>query len=105
MADFQDGTLPAHGRSAPELITRVRELRARALAPAVADGPPIQSLRDPINDLQVRVRHLEQLVEGLQDAVHRSACRGADQIAEIEKRIEPGVIAAAIDKDARDRGL
>ena len=36
--------------------------------------------------------HLEQLVEGLQDSVHREASRNAKRLAELETRTQPGAL-------------
>ncbi|HEY1566513.1 MAG TPA: hypothetical protein VGF68_05825 [Solirubrobacteraceae bacterium] len=56
-------------------------------------------------ELRNRVAHLEQLVQGLQDSVHRASQRQDDRLSEIERRLDPAVIAAALSQDARDRGL
>jgi hypothetical protein len=55
--------------------------------------------------LEERVGHLEQLVEGLQDSVHREARRQGKRIAELEARIDPAALSKALSKDARERGL
>jgi uncharacterized coiled-coil protein SlyX len=55
--------------------------------------------------LERRIAHLEQLVEGLQDSVHRQSSRHSKQIADLESQIEPATLAVALDKDARQRGL
>jgi hypothetical protein len=49
--------------------------------------------------------HLERLVEGLQDSVHRESERQGKMIAELEAQIQPSAISAALSKDARERGL
>jgi hypothetical protein len=48
---------------------------------------------------------LEQLVEGLQDSVHREALRQRKRIAELEARVDPAALSKALSKDARERGL
>jgi len=55
--------------------------------------------------LRSRVAHLEQLVQGLQDSVHRGSERQDKRLSEIERQIEPATLAAALSKDARIRGL
>jgi hypothetical protein len=55
--------------------------------------------------LQTRVEHLEQLVEGLQDSIHRESERQGKRITELEARMEPAALSVALSKDARDRGL
>jgi hypothetical protein len=53
----------------------------------------------------MRVEHLEQLVEGLQDSIHRESERQGKRVTELEARMEPAAISVALSKDARDRGL
>ena len=55
--------------------------------------------------LAARLEHLEALVEGLQDAVHRDAVRSAERLAQLEHKTEPEVLAKALSDDARRRGL
>jgi hypothetical protein len=105
MPGFQERTVAAHGRTTPELITRVRELRRRAFTPTATTAPEEPSLQNQVNDLRAQVAHLEQLVQGLQDAVYREVRRHEEQITEIQECIEPAALAAALSKDARDRGL
>jgi uncharacterized coiled-coil protein SlyX len=63
--------------------------------------PPIEQ----IEDLERRVRHLETMIEGLQDAVHREITRTNDQIDQLRKRTEPAELSRALSEDARHRGL
>jgi uncharacterized coiled-coil protein SlyX len=63
--------------------------------------PPINR----IEDLEKRVRHLETMIEGLQDAVHREITRMNDQIDLLRKRTEPAELSRALSEDARHRGL
>ncbi len=49
--------------------------------------------------------HLEQLLEGLQDSVHRESLRQDKRIAELEAQIQPAALGEALSRDARDRGL
>jgi hypothetical protein len=74
---------------------------ARRRAPANAEEPPA----DRLLALEARVAYLEQLLEGLQDSVHRESDRHGKLIAELEARIRPGPMGAALARDARDRGL
>jgi hypothetical protein len=59
----------------------------------------------PVAEWEARIAHLEQLVQGLQDSVYRDSQRQDRRIAEIEKRLDPAALAAALSKDARERGL
>jgi hypothetical protein len=51
------------------------------------------------------VAHLEQLLEGLQDSVHRESGRHARLIAELQAQVQPGSMGAALAEDARNRRL
>lgn len=93
----------------PGILGRIRDLARGAPAPTPAAPPPsggrIELLSDEVAELRTRVAHLEQLVQGLQDSVHRGSERADRRLSEIERRLEPAAIAAALSKDARDRGL
>jgi hypothetical protein len=55
--------------------------------------------------LEERVRQLEAVVEGLQDAVHRESRRFDALIEALQRKTEPSEIAKALGEDARRRGL
>ena len=82
------------------LITRFRQLRRPV---------PVRDLRatssESLGSLERRLAHLEQMVEGLQDSVHRESERRARLISELQALIEPGAMGAALAADARNRGL
>lgn len=88
------------------LVARIRQIR-RVLTeadehekrPARGHGP------EEMRALEARVTHLEQLVEGLQDSVHRESTRLGKRVGDLEARIEPGALGRALSEDARDRGL
>jgi BMFP domain-containing protein YqiC len=88
------------------LIARIRQLRRRA---ADADDRGVSTTaprgQDELSALEARITHLEQLVEGLQDSVHRESTRLSLRIGELEARVQPAALARAISKDARERGL
>lgn len=68
------------------LIARIRQVRRLATArdrPKSDAGDP-QAER--LQALEARVAHLEQLVEGLQDSVHRESERHARLIADSRTR-------------------
>jgi hypothetical protein len=48
---------------------------------------------------------VEQLVQGLQDSVHRESTRQSERLAELEARIQPAALGKALSEDARNRGL
>jgi hypothetical protein len=60
---------------------------------------------DDLDRLTERLRRLEVLVEGLQDAVHRDSVRHEERMAELERRTQPETLAKALSDDARRRGL
>jgi len=88
------------------LIARIRQIRRIADPPASA-----RSTTAPRDDmvalqaLQARVEHIEQLVEALQDSVHRESERYTKRLTDLEARIEPAALNVALNKDARERGL
>lgn len=88
------------------LIARIRQLRR--LTPAAdlsARHSAAESQDDRVQALEARIAHLEQLVEGLQDSVHRESERHGKLIAELEAQLQPGAIGSALAEDARSRGL
>jgi flagellar motility protein MotE (MotC chaperone) len=89
-------------------MARIRQMQ-RSVSGSQPTSPSSASALQPVSDqvaeLRNRVAHLEQLVQGLQDSVHRASQRQDDRLSEIEKRLDPAVIAAALSQDARDRGL
>ena len=58
-----------------------------------------------LETLEARTEHLECLLEGLQDAVHRRAVHEDESIGELRRRTEPGQIARDLNRNARTRGL
>jgi uncharacterized coiled-coil protein SlyX len=58
-----------------------------------------------IEALERRMKHLETMIEGLQDAVHREITRTNDQIDLLRRRMEPAELSRALSEDARHRGL
>lgn len=86
------------------LITRVIQMRHGAQVSDSQVAPPAQE-RATVESLHVRVAHLEDQLEGLQDAIHRESTRLSARIAELEVRLEPSALAVALSRDARERGL
>ena len=58
-----------------------------------------------IEVLERRIAELEDLVEGLQDAVHREGVRRDERTAQLERKTDPQEMARALSADARRRGL
>lgn len=93
-------------RERESLIARIRQLRpglrdADERGRAATSGPG----QDELRALEARITHLEQLVEGLQDSVHREATRLGKRVGELEARIQPGALGKALSDDVRERGL
>ena len=88
------------------LIARIRQIR-RAAAPSEEPGAHLAapSEQDRLSALQTRVEHVEQLVQGLQDSVHRESLRYDKRITELEAQIQPAALGKALSEDARTRGL
>jgi hypothetical protein len=85
------------------MLDRVIGLRRRRAREDKARGA--SEAGDPIQALEQRVRHLEAMIEGLQDSVHRESQRTREQLDELRHRTEPGEISRALSRDARERGL
>jgi hypothetical protein len=93
------------------LIARIRQIRRaadttdeprRAAPPERGEAPPE---RGDLHALEARVTHLEHLLQGLQDSVHRESKRMDERITELEAQIQPGTLGRALSDDARNRGL
>jgi hypothetical protein len=78
-------------------------LRERIAALASARRPAPQP--DDLQRLRERLKHVEALVEGLQDAIHRDSIRHEERLAELERRTQPEALAKMLSDDARRRGL
>ena len=87
------------------LINRIRDIRRFAVGRDRPSGDPGDPQPDRLRALETRVAHLEQLVEGLQDSVHRESERHAKLINELQTQVDPGTMGAALAEDARNRGL
>ena len=88
------------------LLRRIRQIRRTAARPG--DRLPNDAADPQLNRLQaleLRVAHLEQLLEALQDSVHRESERHAELIATLQAQVDPRAMGAALAKDARNRGL
>jgi uncharacterized coiled-coil protein SlyX len=68
-------------------------------------SPPDDRSLERIAGLEARVAELEEMLEGLQDAVHRDAVRRDEHAARLERKTEPRELARALSDDARQRGL
>jgi uncharacterized coiled-coil protein SlyX len=87
------------------LIARIRQVRRLTTVRDRAKGDAAVTPSEQMRALEARIAHLEQLVEGLQDSVHRESERHARMIAELQAQVEPGAMSASLADDARSRGL
>jgi hypothetical protein len=91
------------------LVRRVRRSSTGAGASAAQPTVDLEAGRatpdDRVTALEARLAHLEGLVEGLQDSVHRESERRGKLIAELQEQIQPGAMGPALAEDARSRGL
>jgi uncharacterized coiled-coil protein SlyX len=87
------------------LIARIRQVRRPTAAAERPQSSPDSPLPERLQKLEARVAHLEGLVEGLQDSVHRESERHSKLIAELQAQTEPGAMGAALAENARSRGL
>ncbi|MGZ4218720.1 MAG: hypothetical protein ACXVHB_08130 [Solirubrobacteraceae bacterium] len=87
------------------LIARIRQVRRAAATGDRQDARAGDPPPDRLPALEARVAHLERLVEGLQDSVHRESDRHSKLIADLQAQIQPGAMSAALAEDARNRGL
>jgi hypothetical protein len=89
-------------REHERLIARIRQIRRMS---KTADDAAYRPVGDPeqeqLRALEARIEHLEALVQGLQDSVHRESSRHAKRINELEARIQPGALGRALSNDAR----
>jgi hypothetical protein len=87
------------------LIARIAQIRRSAATAQRRASSTASPDNDLIRALEERITHLEQLVQGLQDSVHRETLRHGKRIAELEAQIHPAALGKALSKDARERGL
>lgn len=93
-------------RQRHELIARVMQMR-RGIAAARPEtaAEPSAPAQDSLSGLEERTAHLEKMVAGLQDSVHRESTRHRKQIADLEAQLEPAALEVALSGDARRRGI
>jgi uncharacterized coiled-coil protein SlyX len=87
------------------LISRIRQIRRAADTTDEPRRAAASPERGDLHALEVRVAHLEHLLQGLQDSVHRESMRTDNRIAELEAQIDPAALGRALSDDARNRGL
>jgi flagellar motility protein MotE (MotC chaperone) len=83
-------------------FARSRESRRRERSTGTQDS---RSSDARLESLTKRVEHLERLLEGLQDSVHRESSRQQSAIRDLQRKTEPSELARSLSKDARERGI
>ena len=58
-----------------------------------------------LENLEQRLAHLEAMIEGLQDAMHRESVRQEREIDELQRKAEPAEMRRALGRDAREHGI
>jgi hypothetical protein len=79
-------------------------LRERVVSALGGGSLPADELQR-LERLHQRVDHLEKVVEGLQDAIHRDSIRHEERMTELERKTDPDELAKALSDDARRRGI
>jgi uncharacterized coiled-coil protein SlyX len=87
------------------LVARIRQVRRLAIPRDRPKDAAAEPQDERMRSLEARVGHIERLLEGLQDSVHRESERHAKLIAEVQAQIQPSAMSAALADDARTRGL
>ena len=97
------------GRGRLGLFARV--LERRRLEATAEDAPNAAEVEagipeaDRIAALESRLDHLEALIEGLQDAMHRGAVRREREIQDLEQKTTPDQMSRSLAEHARQHGL
>ena len=88
------------------LTARIRQIRRVSKTADDATHPRvIDPEREQLCALEARIAHLEALVQGLQDSVHRESMRLSKRVGGLEARTQPTALGKALSDDARARGL
>jgi uncharacterized protein YidB (DUF937 family) len=90
-------------RGTLERVVRRRNKSSSSVLPETDRHEPGAAQR--IEMIERRLEHLEAMVEGLQDAMHRESVREWKKLEELERKIDPAEIRRALGKDAREHGL
>lgn len=89
----------------PTVFKRARRLQRNQQLDTRTTDEAASSVEQRLEAVERRLAHMEAMIEGLQDSVHRESTRRASQIAELDRNTQPDAIRRALDKDARRRGI
>lgn len=95
----------ARGSARRDVLSRIVQLGRRRSAERADAETAVPGQEQRIRALEQRIDHLEALLEGLQDAIHRDSVRHSGRIGELERRVEPAEMSRALSRDARQRGV
>jgi hypothetical protein len=87
------------------LTARIRQIRGRTFSREQSTQPAAGIDEARLRTLEGRLSDLEQLVEGLQDSVHRESDRHAKLITELQTQVRPDSMGVSLAEDARNRGI
>jgi hypothetical protein len=87
-----------------QLLERVIQQRRSANAATGSERDEVDH-EQRIRALEQQVGHLESLLEGLQDSIHREAARHDKEMEALEAKIQAPEMARALDKYSRERGV
>jgi len=93
-------------RRLPRRFERVVvQLRPGSEKTGVATDARRHQDRARLEIMEKRLEHLEAMVEGFQDAVHRESVRHGHEIDQLQKKAEPAEMRRALGQDAREHGI
>jgi hypothetical protein len=79
--------------------------RLRRLFPSRRGGRDDEGVVARLESLERRLEHLEAMIEGLQDSVHRESVRQGKKIDQLQRDADPSAIRRALGRDAQEHGL
>ena len=98
---------PLRAARLPAILKRVVQPRRRGQRASVRaeERQPDAAVLERLEALEIRLGHLEAMIEGLQDAMHRESVRQGREIDELQRKAEPAEIRRALGRDAREHGI
>jgi hypothetical protein len=88
-----------------DLARAARSLRTKSRNKPRDAGRGQEGLDARLAAVERRLAHLESMIEGLQDSVHRESIRQGEKIDQLQKNADPAALRRALGRDAREHGL